>query len=485
MSWMLLIAWTLPIAAGTATWLAINPQRTPGWRSNALGHGIVFGMMMAAGATALFAGNDIAHAVRNGGAALVCLLLIAAIIARKRGKKAWLSTTQGSPAAPTSRWLRVFLGIAMASLLWRAWIALREILLRPTFPWDAWDAWAVKSKAWFLLGHYVPFVPIRDWIAHATPDSFTGIAWSYPGTLGWIQVWFASAADGWIEPAVNLPWLALWVGLVLAHFGQWRALGLSTTRALLGVYFLASLPLITVHVALAGYADLWVATLFAFAVLAWLRWTMQRDRGQLFVFVVAVLLLPLLKLEGAVWLLFFVVAAVLSELPPRAKKMALAVCAVVILLGLAFGKLALPLLTLGWVHVAPHTIEVPVLGPLAIAWHSGALSGTLQSLFAQPNWNLLWWLTPVVLVWRWRVLRSDYALRAIAWLLLVCTGFLLFLFLLTDAARFAESFTAINRLVMHIVPALITLLALLLRDATFPPARVDTAHASAARKPAA
>ena len=40
--------------------------------------------------------------------------------------------------------------------------------------------------------------------------------------------------------------------------------------------------------------------------------------------------------------------------------------------------------------------------------------------------------------------RSNYALRAVAWLLLVCTGFLLFLFLLTDAARFAESFTAIK-----------------------------------------
>ena len=52
MSWTLLIAWLLPIAAGTSTWLAINPQRTPGWRSGALGHGIVFGMMMAAAVTA-------------------------------------------------------------------------------------------------------------------------------------------------------------------------------------------------------------------------------------------------------------------------------------------------------------------------------------------------------------------------------------------------------------------------------------------------
>jgi hypothetical protein len=374
--------------------------------------------------------------------------------------------------------MRILLVIAMISLAWRSWIALREILLRPTFPWDAWDAWAVKSKAWFLLGHYVPFVPVQEWITRAAPDTFTGIAWSYPGTLGWIQVWFASAAGGWVEPAVNLPWLALWFGLVLAHYGQWRTLGLSTTRALLGVYVLASLPLVTVHVALAGYADLWVATLFGFAVLAWLRWTTQRERGQLIVFIVSILLLPLLKLEGAVWLLFFAIAAILSELPRAWKKIALAACAVIMLIGLALGKLMLPLLTLGWVHVAPHTIEVPVLGPLTIAWHSGALRGTLQSLFEQPNWNLLWWLAPVVIVWRWKTLRASYALCVVAWLLLICTGFLLFLFLFTDAARFAESFTAINRLVMHIVPALITLLALLLRDATFAPKPLDTARSS-------
>ena len=57
--------------------------------------------------------------------------------------------------------------------------------------------------------------------------------------------------------------------------------------------------------------------------------------------------------------------------------------------------------------------------------------------------------------------------RVIAVLLLAGIGFLLFLFLFTDAARWAESYTAINRLIMHIVPAVVTLLALCCRNVDF------------------
>ncbi len=476
---MLVIAWILPIAAGVAVWLAINPQRGPGWRSSALGYGIVFGMMLAAGATSLFARNDTTHALRSAGSVLAIVGIAAGLVAWRRSKRV-AAIADESPsifAAPLG--LRVLCGLAFASLAWRSWIAFREILLRPTFPWDAWDAWAVKSKAWYMLGHYVPFVSMQHWITQSTPGSFTGIAWSYPGTLGWIQVWFASAIGSWVEPGVNLPWLAVWFGSILAHYGQWRALGVTSARALLGIYFLASLPLITVHVALAGYADLWIATLFAFAVLAWLRWNMTRDLGQLIVFVVCLLTLPFFKLEGAVWLLLFAIVALFALLPRRFRKLTAVACTVVVVVGLIFGKLVLPLLTIGWVHVGPHVIEVPVLGPLSIAWHSGALEGTLRSLFEQPNWNLLWWMTPVIIVWRWPTLRAQPTLRVLGSLLSICFAFLLFLFLFTDAARFAESFTAINRLVMHLVPSLITLLVLLLRDARFRKLSADTTAPSA------
>jgi hypothetical protein len=484
MSLALLLAWLLPLAAGVATYAAFNPRREAGWIAATLGYGSVFGMLLAAAATALFARADTAHALLR---AAPWLGLLAAVVGtvgwwRRRGLP---GRTALEHSQIVDKCKIIFVTAAVTSLAWRGWIGLREILLRPTFPWDAWDAWAVKAKTWFLLGHYLPFVSMRDWLVHLPTAAYTGPAWSYPATLGWMQIWFASAAGGWVEPLVNLPWFVLWAGLLAAHYGQWRALGLGRMPALVFVYLLGSLPLLTTHMALAGYADLWIAALFGMAVLAWLRWLEQRDRGQLALAIVCAASLPLLKLEGAVWLLLFAGIAGLGLLPRRGRRYVIAATLALLVLGMAIGKLVLPLFGLGWVNIGLHEVDVPVIGKLAIAWHGGALDGVLRSLFTQSNWNLLWWLAPAILFWRWRELRENRSLRLLASLLLVSLGFLLFLFLFTDAARWAESYTAINRLIMHIVPALVTLLAMSCRKVDFgrlfKPANVSTRAGDTAR----
>jgi hypothetical protein len=488
MSLALLLAWLLPLAAGVAMYAAMNPRRDAGWIAAMLGYGCVFGMLLAGAAVALFARADTAHALRHAAPWLGVFALGLSILAwwRARGlpRRAAREHLQ-----TIDKWKIALVAAAVTSLAWRGWIALREILLRPTFPWDAWDAWAVKSKTWFLLGHYVPFVSMRDWLLHLATAEYTGPAWSYPAALGWMQVWFASAAGGWIEPLVNLPWFGLWLGLLLAHYGQWRALGLKAMPALAFVYLLGSLPLLTAHVALAGYADLWIAALFGMAVLAWLRWLEQGDRNQLALALVCALSLPLLKLEGAVWLLLFLGVVGAGLLPRRGRRYIMAAILVLLVLGMAVDKLVLPLFGLGWVNIGLHEIDVPVIGKLAIAWHGAALAGLLRSLYVQSNWNLLWWLAPAIVLWRWRELREHRSLRLLGSLLLAGIGFLLFLFLFTDAARWAESYTAINRLIMHIVPAVVTLLALCCRNldfgSLFKPVRMlttvgDTAPASAA-----
>ncbi|MEO8803866.1 MAG: hypothetical protein ABI304_09735 [Rudaea sp.] len=476
----LIVAWLLPIFAGIATWLLLSPIRRPGWQAAAIGHGVVGGMLLAAGATAVFARADTTHALAHTAGWLVAFGIVATAFAWWRRRQHPISFARREKI---NFWTSGLLALAMASLLWRGWIALREILLRPTFPWDAWDAWAVKSKTWFLLGHYTPFVSLQVWLRDADANVHTGIAWSYPATLAWVQVWFASAAGSWIEPMVNLPWLVLWVGLLFGHYGQWRALGLSRVKALIGVYALGSLPLLDVHVALAGYADLWIATVLGFGVLAWMRWIEQRDRGQLVIAVICALLLPALKLEGGVWLLLFVCVAAFGTLPRRWRWYAIAIGACTIGLGIAFGNLALPLVALGWTHVEAGAVEVPVIGRLSLGWHGAAFHGVLNALFAQRNWNLLWWLTPVIVAVRWRDFRAHESLRLLGLFLLAGFGFLLFLFLLTDAARWAESYTAINRLIMHLVPATITLLALLFRDTTLPVRRDTTREAAASPVP--
>ena len=285
-------------------------------------------------------------------------------------------------------------------------------------------------------------------------------------------MWFVSARGGWIEPLVNLPWFALWVGLLLGHYGQWRALGFSRLRALVFVYFLGSLPLVIVHVALAGYADLWIATVFGFAVLAWLRWVQRREKSQLAIAAICALLLPLLKLEGAVWLMLFAGVAAFAALPRRWRRYVAVAVLILLVIGAIFGKLSVPLFGLGWVNISLHSIDVPVIGRLAIAWHGAALNGVLLSLFDQPNWH------PAVVAGaagHHLALAHPCARTAIAAhaRLRCCSPPSAFCCSCScstvPAARWAESYTAINRLVMHITPAVITLLAMLCRDVRLVP----------------
>lgn len=480
MSQAYLLAWVIACGADSACLFAATTPRTPGRAGMALGYGSVAGMLLAAAFSALAGRADTAHAASAAAPWLAAIGVGAALIAMYRLRA--LGPRVPVPEENVDYWKNIIVALALASLVWRGSLLGSEVLLRPIYPWDAWDAWAVKSKTWFLLGHYVPFVAPEQWLRDGGADLHSGPAWAYPSAVAWLQVYFASAAGDWIEPLVNVPWLVLWVGLLLGHHGQWRALGLGPTRATVAVYALGSLPLLNTHVALAGYADLWVATVFGFAWLAWLRWQERRERHQLVIAIACAGALPLLKFEGMIWCLSLLATMAIGVLPRRWRwRVALAGAGLLLVLAL-LGETRVLFAALGWIRSGSHVAEIPVIGKLALAWHGDAALGIVRSLLLQLNWHLLWWLAVPLIIWRWRVLRASDALSLGALLLLFAFSVLVFLFVFTDAAEWAESYTAVNRLIMQITPALVSLLALLLRGETagFPGTAPERARPNAA-----
>lgn len=239
----------------------------------------------------------------QGGAWLgVGLLSVTAIVG-------WLrpAPVRASPAAPYARssLLTIIATVAVTVCLVQFGLIAHEVLLRPTFPWDAWATWAFKAKAWFLSGGLPEFVGPGDWppVAMAlSPDGIYPVtAAHYPTLIAGFQVYLATWLGHWNEPLLNLPWLLTHVALVLLVYGEGLRILSRADMAILLACLVSSIPLLATHTALAGYMDLWVAaTLTAFCICI-VRASLQ-DRRTTAMTIALAAMLACIKVEALVWI---------------------------------------------------------------------------------------------------------------------------------------------------------------------------------------
>lgn len=453
---MILAIWLSTWLLGGGIWVAVAgwPRRAAD-RWCAAGGGWIVGAAACGVLVRLLASKSLADVPLRVGAC-------AAIVGAACGLFAWWTRqAAGAPPAMAStpfarRGDRAWVALLLALLAWRGWILFDDVLLHPTLPWDAWAVWLAKAKAWVLAGRIDPSVPYEAWIGHPVAATRTGVAWMYPELIPWMAVWMAGGTH-WIEPLIGLLWFGLGVALLMLHYGQWRALGVRPLAACAGTYVLGSIPLLDVHVTLGGYADLWIAAVLSMGAHAWLRWSCLGERRQLGIVVVAMAVLPLLKLEGSVWSIILGLACLFRALPPhlRARRFLIGAGALLLIV-IACIALGLP-----WTGVARRYLDTGRffdLGQIGVSAASLA-----AALWAQWNWNLLWFALPIALWWnRRRWWRSRMTRRLVAFVALpfvVMFG----LFLFTSAARYAQSYSAVNRLLLQITPLLVDVLVLALR----------------------
>ena len=135
------------------------------------------------------------------------------------------------------------------------------------------------------------------------------------------------------------------------------------------------------------------------------------------------LLLPAIKLEGAVYALLLAVAFVLAAMPVRWRYSTLGVVLAALVVGVWLGGVLIPVPGLGTVGLKWGMISAPVVGELPLYWRG--VGGR-----------------------QWRAQHYQFALLA----LLSAAAFHFLLFCFTDAAAWAESLTSLNRLLLHVVP---------------------------------
>ncbi len=449
------IAWLAPLLLGSGIVALLSGRpRAPAEYAQVIGCGFVLGALLCTLAVAPLDGVAVARIVP---------IVAPILLALGCGAWAWGLLRPGRAAVSMitqdTRRLHPLFWILLALLAVHAWLMADEILLRPMYPWDAWAAWLLKPKAWMLGGRLAPFVGFDEWLADASGLLRTAQTWNYPEALGRLAVWFASAWGEWNAAAVGAAWFALWIALLAGCYGQLRALGLSRERSVVAVYVLGSLPLINVHVALVGYADLWIAALLAFACLGWMRALENGERGSFVLAVLFAAMLPMVKLEGSIWLVILGATMVYARMTPRLRRIALALAPVIGVGAIAAYLLRWPLIT-------------PALDRIGLSADTGALldhapaviGAAAEGLFAQYNWHLFWVAVALTLLVRLRELRESRALRVLGLFLLLGCGFLFALFVLTPAGKWAESHTAVNRLSLQIVPTMLVFAALLWRE---------------------
>ena len=453
-------AWSIALALGFALWCLIDGRpRTIKDVLAAFGHAVPLGLLtcaLAIRAPSALGFDTLPMSLWWWPAVLLVPLMLALWWQSRR--QAPLSVPSPSavhvaPALSFQGWLALLI---LGLIAIRAFWLYEEALLRPLFGWDAWLAWSVKAKAWTLSGQALPFVDAKTWLTEDAGATRTSLAYNYPELLSWLQMWLSSPSGGWSEPAVNVAWPTLWLALLAGCCGQWRSLSVSPLLAAIGVYLLASLPLANVHAALPGYADLWIATVFVFAVLAVLRWYELGQRSQLLLALVLTFMLPGLKLEGMVWATGVVALVLWLALADygRITRVVAALACVIVLIALSW------VLDLSWLN--------QVVTLFNGRGHDGRMVDVLTStgagLFMQDNWHLLWYLLPIVVIWRWQEMHRSSSLTGLLLLLAGGLSLLLILFVFTPAGRWAESFTAVNRLILHLAPIAITAMMLLLRE---------------------
>lgn len=320
-----------------------------------------------------------------------------------------------------------------------------ELAWRPLLPWDAWAQWATKSRVWYEYGRIAAFIAPSQWLQSGGAMQFVDAHSEYPATVPLLQVWTALCLGRWDESLINAPWLAVLSALGLAFYAQLRRVGSGTAQAMLFTYLLLSIPFIDLHVAVAGYADIFIAAAYGMAAMALWQWIRTRELCPVLLALICAIGCIAIKKEGIVWALTLL-PPVLVAIDRRLGLRVVAALSAAVGLYLLFGP-----------------TELKLLGYTLRTQFSNVSAPLFEHLFEMDNWHLLWYLTLAIVLTRWRVLFSA-AMAPMTVTMLGACAFVFVVFFYSSAGGGVADETLVNRLPLHLAPALAFYLVLLWRQ---------------------
>ena len=432
----------LPWVTGTLWVRALaRDDDCPGWMASA-GYGYLIGVFAITLVMRLLDAVGIRWTLPWIALPVLTLAIAGHMLSRssRSPRACWISAHRSFVLLPV--WMRGLFWACLALIVVRVVDLGLELFWRPLLPWDAWAHWATKARVWFEYGRMVPFVSPAEWLRAGNAIHFMDYHSNYPATVPLLQVWTDICLGGWNESRMEAPWLSVIISLALAYYAQMRRAGIGIAPSILSTYALMSLPFLDLHVALAGTADLYVAAAYGMAAIALWQWALTRKRSDLVLALAMAMICTAVKVEGVLWALTLLPGAIVAV--NRRIGFALTALIAVAAAGyLAFGPEQLTIF-----NYMLRTRFEDVSLPLA------------EHLFVMDNWHLLWFAAIAAIILRWRVLlREDFAPMTIT--MLGGCAFVFVVFFYSSASGGVDDESLVNRLLLHLVPALAFYLSLL------------------------
>lgn len=437
----------LPWLAGTLAVLAIGRcDADRGWL-HAIGHGYLLGLLAATLVLRATSASGVRFSIAIVIAAMLALIAIAYALARPLSSPlgAWNAGIARARTLPAPMNV-VFWGCVALIAIRFAGLAL-EVAWRPLQPWDAWSQWGTKSRVWFAFGQILPFVSPSQWLAAGDPRAFIDMHSAYPGTVPLVQVYASLWLGRFDESLMNLAWPLVALTLGAAFYAQARRAGVGMPKAMVFTYALLSLPFLDIHVALAGVADLFVASVYGLAAMSLWQWTRTRQHADLALALLFAAACPALKLEGTFWALTLLPGLVVA----LHRRVGLGL---VVLLAAS---------ALGYLLFGP---EQAIVSGYVLRTHFTNVTQPLaEHLFVMDNWHLLWYAAIATFALSYRRLFSR-ELAPMTVTMLGAFSFVAIVFYYSSAAGGVADESLVNRLPLHLTPALLFYLLLLLQPST-------------------
>ena len=343
---------------------------------------------------------------------------------------------------------------------WRLLTVLGIVIEQPLFGWDAMMNWAPKAIVWFHQGQLTDFVDPSAWLLTGSEQGHytlgNGPAATYPEMVPLIYLWHMLGAGTWDSPLLQLPWVLAAINLGLAVYGFLRMRHVPMLVSVLGCYVLLSLPYLNVHIAIGGYADLWLACAFGIGGITLHQLEIKPSRGMTLVVLLMALMCMQLKNPGIILglILLLGITRIWIGLSWRSELLILLATASIIAIGFGLG-LNINLAGVGPVHLSMKEFQLGLFGPYDFSFRADATQPVIRSLFAMGNWHLLWYLAAIGIGWKLTGIARPQRPGTLA-LMLISVSILYFIvFFLSSYYYHAVSFITLNRAILYVVPGLV------------------------------